>query len=51
MPLTIVRPAVPCLQVQLSCYGDSIGGDLKALKSFMDANVKGNAPFLHSFCL
>ena len=36
-------PSSPGLQVQLSCYGDSIGGDLKSLKSFLDANVKGNA--------
>lgn len=39
----VVMPFVPALQVQLSCYGDSVGGDLKALKSFLDSNVKGIA--------
>lgn len=34
-------------QVQLSCYGDSIGGDLKTLKSFLDTNVKGAISGLH----
>ena len=39
-----VTPVIPALQVQLSCYGDSVGGDLKSLKSFLDSNLKGNLP-------
>ena len=44
----VMTPFVSALQVQLSCYGDSVGGDLKALKSFLDSNVKGSSlvPFL-----
>lgn len=29
------------MQVQLSCYGDAVGGNLKALKSFLDNKVSG----------
>ena len=29
------------VQVQLSCYGDAVGGNLKALKSFLDNKVSG----------
>ena len=28
-------------QVQLSCYGDAIGGNLKNLKEFLDTKVDG----------
>ena len=28
-------------QIQLSTYGDSLGGDLKALKGFIDRNLQG----------
>jgi len=31
------------VQVQLSCYGDAIGGDLKSLKAFLDTKVKGES--------
>ncbi|DBA93715.1 TPA: hypothetical protein ACH3X3_013784 [Trebouxia sp. C0006] len=34
-------------QVQLSCYGDAIGGDLKALKSFLDNKLSGAISGLH----
>lgn len=29
------------MQVQLSCYGDAVGGNLRALKSFLDNKVSG----------
>jgi len=29
------------LQVQLSTYGDSLGKDLKELRSFIDSNLQG----------
>ena len=29
------------MQIQLSTYGDSLGGDLKALKGFIDRNLQG----------
>ena len=29
------------LQVQLSCYGDAINGNLKGLKAFLDTKVQG----------
>lgn len=34
-------------QVQLSCYGDAVGGNLKALKSFLDNKVSGAISGVH----
>ena len=31
-------------QVQLSTYGDSLGKDLKDLKTFIDNNLEGDLP-------
>ncbi len=39
--LQLLETGFPLLQVQLSCYGDAIGGDLKALKSFLDNKLSG----------
>ena len=35
------------VQVQLSCYGDAIGGDLKNLKTFLDTKVDGEFTVAH----
>lgn len=35
------------VQVQLSCYGDAIGGDLKNLKTFLDTKVDGESTVAH----
>ena len=46
--LQLLDTGFPLLQVQLSCYGDAIGGDLKALKSFLDNKLSGK--YFKWFC-
>ncbi len=41
-PEALTSPGI--VQIQLSTYGDSLGGDLKALKGFIDRNLQGAAP-------